>query len=260
MKSSKKMTARFLPLLAIFAMLPFALWSCSGSGDAPNAPTGPATQYNPGMDLSGATIVVSAKGNSSPGGEFDLIAAFTNGDGLPVQGIPLWASAESALYGSEVYFGFATNPTLTDENGKASIHVYVSPTCPQGSYRIIVQSFPGGDGGPTAIGYTGIMVSGEGTAIVTDVTLTTLTSTVVAGNNAVFSVGATMTASCTLNLSYQAVGPGGIAMSDITVSPGLFSIPTSAAGTLVVQATGWCSESPTLRVLSDPVTVTISAP
>jgi hypothetical protein len=262
MKATRTTVARLLPLLALLALLPFATWSCEDAGDEPAGPTGPGSQYNPAMDTPGARIKVQTQGEVGPGGEFDLIAAFTDGDGRPVQGIPLTAQAETGTGKVVDYFTFDTNPTITNAQGRASIHVNVSADCPEGSYHFVVSSSPGGDGpvnGPYARGFAGVTVSGVGTAAVSVVTLITTTPTVelVSGlGNAVFSIEATKTDTCTLVITYDAVGVG-YAVSGSTYHTGLLSLPVSSTGTLTVQVTGYCSEDPTETVLSAPVSVTV---
>jgi hypothetical protein len=167
MKTTRKTVARLLPLLAILAVLPFAVWSCEDAGDEPDGPTGPFSQYNPEMDTPGAKIKVSVKGETFPGGEFDLMASFTDGDGKPVPGVPLTAQAETGTGNVAKYFTFDVNPSITSAQGKASIHVKIAADCPEGSYRFVVYSAPGGAGpvnGPYARGFAGVTVSGVGTA------------------------------------------------------------------------------------------------
>jgi hypothetical protein len=158
MKTTKKTVARLLPLLALLSLLPFATCSCEDAGDEPAGPTGPSSQYNPEMDYAGAKLVVKAEpGVVGPGDFFDLIATFTDAEGRPVSGVPLTAQVEAGGVGAE-NFTFTTNPTMTNQQGRASIRVDISLTCPSGSYSFIVSStMPG----PRALGQSGITVKGS---------------------------------------------------------------------------------------------------
>jgi hypothetical protein len=157
MKTTRKTVARLLPLLAILGLLPFATCSCEDAGDEPGGPTGPISQYNPEMDTPGAKIKVSIKGETFPGGEFDLMVTFTDGDGKPAQGVPVTAQAETGTGNVVKYFTFGTNPTIASAQGKASIHVRIAADCPEGSYQFMVYSAPGsGQVAPYARGYAQI--------------------------------------------------------------------------------------------------------
>lgn len=256
MKTTRKTVVRLLPVLAILALLPFATWSCEDAGDEPDGPTGPLSQYNSETDAPGAKIKVTTEGVSGPGGEFDLFATFTDGDGKPVQGVPLTAQAETGTGSVVGYFAFDTNPTTTNAQGRVSIHVEVSADCPEGSYVFRVSSAPPS---ATARGYAMIKVSGEGTPAVSQVTLTTTTPVVeldLGTGNAVFSIEATNTDTCTLVITYDAVGVG-YSLSDAPHSLGLLSLPVTSTGTLTVQVTGYCTEDPTETIISAPVSVMV---
>jgi len=161
MNATHKTVARLLPLLAILAVLPFSICSCTKVGDEPEGPTGPASQYNPQMNTPGAKIVVRTEGSSEPGGVFALSAAFTDGDGRPVAGIPLTVQAETGTGNVVGYFTFEANPNVTDAQGRISTHVTVADSCPPGSYTFVVSSAPGGVGpvnGPYARGFGSVYV------------------------------------------------------------------------------------------------------
>jgi len=100
---------------------------------------------------------------------------------------------------------------------------------------------------------------------VTAVTLTAGPTTVFPGNPVTFTLGATKTSDCTLSLKYQYSGAG---FGVTTVNPaatGLFSLTPPSTGTLVVTATGWCTQTPTAEVSTTvnvvvPAATTITAP
>lgn len=260
MTASGKSVTRLLPVLALLAVLPFSILSCTKAGDEPEGPTGPGSQYNPELDTPGAKIAVDVDRNVSPGVKFALAAAFTDGDGRPVPGVPLTVQVETGTGNVVGYFQFEANPNITDAQGRISTHLTPAADCPNGSYTIVVFSAPGGDGpvnGPHARGYGGIYVGGAGVAAVTQVTLTTSTPVVVMPGNAVFQVDVVNTSTCTPQITFQAAGAG-LAVPAGTAGSALIDLTPTAPGTLVVIAAAYCTETPTQKVYSDPVSVTVN--
>lgn len=103
---------------------------------------------------------------------------------------------------------------------------------------------------------------------VTSVSLSANPTTVVKNNAVTFTLGATKAEGCTLRLKYQYTGAGfaGIWTVD-PASPGLFQLTPTVAGPLVVTATGWCTQNPTVQTtatatvtVTDTPTVTITTP
>lgn len=262
MNTSGKTVARLLPLLAILALLPFSIWSCTKAGNEPEGPTGPGSQYNPEMDTPGAKIAVSVDRDASRGVKSPLAAAFTDGDGRPVPGIPLTVQVETGTGTVAGYFEFEANPNVTDEQGRISTHITPSATCPNGSYTVVVSSAPNGDGpvnGPYARGFAGIYVGG----IVLPPSLDSLTVTGPAadvelgpaGTEVLFTIAAPTTGSCTLALRCDAVGAG-LNLHAVTCYPGSNVYTVTAVGTLTVTATGYCTSTPATTLnSSDTATV-----
>lgn len=247
-------TRRFFPLLAILLLLPLGLFGCD-AGDGGGDPSGPSTQYTPGMDLPGATLTARLdRGGIAPGDEFVVVANFRDANGVPVEGIPVGVYAEAGS-ASAPYFTFLTNPSLTDREGYASIGVIVSPGCPSGSYTLVVQT-----ASPFIRTFVHFGVSGEGTAAVLSVTLTTPTSTVTLPGNATFVVDLTTTAGCTpvVEASYAGAGVNpspGFAMVDYPT----FSLTPQSPGTLTVVVRAYCDGTdPSTAVVSSPVNVTVT--
>lgn len=263
MNTTGKTVARLLPLLVILAVLPFSIWSCTKAGDEPDGPTGPASQYNPEMDTPGAKIAVYVEsGVAHRGVMFALSAAFTDGDGRPVQGIPLTVWAETGTGAVAAYFSFEANPNITDEQGRISTHITPTVDCPNGSYRFVVSSAPGGDGpvnGPFARGYGGVYVGGVVLPPSLDsVTVTGPVANVeldAAGTEVEFTIAASTTGSCSLVLRCDAVGAG-LNLHAVTCYPGINVYTVTAVGTLNVTATGYCAQTPT-TTLSDTDTATV---
>jgi len=255
MKTNRKTVARLLPLLAILAVLPFATWSCEDAGDEPDGPTGPYSQYNPEMDTPGATIKVGVKGDTFPGSEFDLMATFTDGDGKPVQGVPLTAQAETGTGNVVTYFTFDVNPSITSAQGKASIHVRIAADCPGGSYQFVVYSAPSNSSvTPYARGFAGIKVGAGGVATVTSVS-------VIAGPNAVTQFDAasyvarvTTTAGCTPEVQFN-FGAGLVPDAGGDLTEGT---TWNFVGTFYVRVQARCGTDSWVE--SDPYPVVVSAP
>jgi hypothetical protein len=257
MKTKLRRNARLLALLALIAVLPLGFCACD-AGDGPDGPTGPSTTYNPEIDYPGAMIAADAsKSTVAPGETFGIIATLKDANGIPVEGMPLVISAESG--GARGCFDFQTNPTLTDESGKASIHVVVSAGCPNGSYTFVIAPVRG----PQARGYVGVKVGDTGgTAIVTGVTLTTSTPSVVEDTEATFIATATATPNCTVRFQYQAAGAGlTVAWANApagAANPWLFSLTPTSQGTLTVMVSAYCGETGE-GLVSSPVNVTVTA-
>jgi hypothetical protein len=255
MKTTRKTVARLLPLLAILAVLPFAVWSCEDAGDEPDGPTGPYSQYNPELDTPGAAIKVSVKGDTFPGGEFDLMARFTDGDGRAVQGVPLTAQAETGAGNVVKYFTFDVNPSITSAQGHASIHVRIAADCPQGSYQFMVYSAPADSTvAPYARGYAGIKVGEGGVSTVTGVS-------VIAGPNAVTQFDAasyvarvTTTAGCTPEVQFN-FGAGLVPDAGGDLTEGT---TWNFVGTFYVRVQARCGTDSWVE--SDPYPVVVSAP
>jgi hypothetical protein len=251
MKTTRKTVARLLPLLAMLALLPFATWSCEDAGDEPDDPTGPASFYNPEIDTQGAKIKISVKGETFPGGEFDLMTAFTDGDGKPVQGAPLTARAESGTGNVVKYFSFDVNPTITNAQGKASIHVRIAADCPEGSYNFVVSSSPPA---ATARGIAQIKVGEGGVATVTSVSVIAGPSSVTQGDNADYVARVTATGGCTPEVQFN-FGAGLIpdAGGDLTEGTTWNSV-----GTFYVRVQARCDTGPWVE--SAPYQVVVSEP
>jgi hypothetical protein len=265
MKTTRTSVARLLPLLTLLALLPISPLGCADDGSEVNDPTGPSTQYNPVTDLPGATIALNGNFSVGPGGGFDVIATFRNAAGVAVNGVPLVIRAETGGGAVAGYFSFDTNPTLTDGAGRASIHVNVSATCPRGSYRLVVRTFPAGPvNAPFATAYTGVMVEGVGISIVSSVSLTTSTSSVTLPNNAIFNAVAVAAGTCQLVMEYQAAGAGIGPTSwtslggPPTDNPKLFSLTPTSVGTLTVLVRAYCVGNVAGAVTSDSVAVTVA--
>lgn len=262
MKTKLKRDARLLALFALIAALPLAIWACGDAGDSTDGPTGPGSVYNPNIDYPGATITAKANPSAvAPGQTFGILANFKDANGLPVEGVPLGVWAENGH--ADAYFTYQTNPTLTDASGNASIHVGVSAGCPNDSFTFVVGTYPAGPiNGPQARGYVYVKVGGSGGPAVTDVTLTSPTSSVVLPNDPTFIATATATTSCTVRFSYQAAGAGlstGWTAAPLTASnPWLFTLDPSTAGTLTVLVAAYCNETG-IGLVSDPVNVTVTA-
>jgi len=235
----------WLPVLACMMLSP---GGCADSGSTPSGPGDDTPLANEGR------AGITARGeNSAPGGSFTIVGYFNDGSGRPVEGVQIVCGSESSEN-----FTFGTNPTLTAANGGFSVNVDVGALTPPGSYTFTAQTGPDYNG-PHAIAYVHIMIEADaGVAAVTAVTLITLTPTVelVAGTgNAIFTFVAVKTASCTLVTTYAAVGSAGYPPTGTVVSP--FSLTVTAVGTLAVQVTASCAETPTITVLSSTVTVTV---
>jgi hypothetical protein len=270
MKATRTTVARLLPLLALLALLPFATWSCDELEDEPDGPTGPASQYNPEMNATGAGISVKTKDESLPGieyqgGDFALIAVLKDGEGRPMQGVPLTVQAETGEGDITQYFSFDVNPSITNAAGLASFEVIVAANCPPGSYRFVVRSSPGSEpvSGPTAMGFAGIKIQRGSETAITSVTLTSLASSYLVGESANFSVTASAVNCTTVNISYDATGPSGF--NTTATVPGtsltrVFSVgPIGSSGALSVIANAWCSAPvATSPVSSSVATVTFA--
>lgn len=265
MKSTRRSDSRLLALFGVLALLPLAIWACTSAGDGPGAPTGPPTVYNPGMDQAGATIdVVVSDPTVPPGGQIGILATFRDANGRPVHGAPLavWPEAGDA---AAPYFSYNTNPTLTDANGQASIHINVSATCPNDSYTFVIATYPAGPiNGPQARGYAHVVVTGTGANIVTDITLITSTPSITLGQPANFLATAIATPGCAVRMQYQSIGgglPSGswLPVTPANINPWGFSLTPLSTGTLTVVARAYCSGGSTY-VVSDPVNVTVGAP
>ena len=264
MKTKLRRDARLLWLFTVLALLPFAIWACSDAGDAPSAPTGPSTKYNPDIDYPGATITANASPSTvAPGETFGVLATYRDANGIPVEGVPLIIAAENG--GAIGHFGYQTNPTLTDANGTASIHVTVSAGCPEDSYTFVL----GTRSSQSARGYVHVKVGGTSSSpLVTGLSVVPQALSVVEGTQAVFLATADATTSCTVRFMYQAAGAGlTIPLRDAppgSTNPWLFELPAPYApgtlipGTLVVQVRAYCDET-SLGLASDPVSVTVTA-
>jgi hypothetical protein len=255
MKTTGKTVVRLLPLLALLAMLPFAIWSCEDAGDEPDGPTGPFSQYNPEMDTPGAKIKVSVKGETFPGGEFDLMASFTDGDGKPVPGVPLTAQAETGTGNVAKYFTFDVNPSITSAQGKASIHVKIAADCPEGSYQFMVYSAPSNSTvAPYARGFAGIKVGAGGVATVTGVSIIAGPNAVTQGDAASYVASVVATGGCTPEVQFN-FGAGLVpdAGGDLTEST-----TWNFIGTFYVRVQARCGTGSWVE--SDPYPVVVSAP
>lgn len=264
MKTKLGRDSRLLALFAILAALPLAIWACGDGDDGTSGPTGPSSKYNPKIDYPGATITAKANPSTvAPGETFGILATFKDANGNAVEGAPLAVFAENGA--ADGFFSYQTNPTLTDGNGNASIHVLVSAGAPEDSYTFVVATYPAGPvDGPQARGYVQVKVSGTGgSPAVTGITLTSPTPSVVAGTSANFIATATATPSCTVGFLYQATGAGlstGWTPAPAgSINPWIFSLTPTTAGTLTVLAAAYCVETPTVGLYSDPVNVTVTA-
>jgi hypothetical protein len=162
-------------------------------------------------------------------------------------------------------FSYQTNPTLTDADGNASIHVVVSADCPEDSYTFVIATRSAW----SARGYAYIHVGGAPTQpVVTGVTLLPTSLSVVEGTQATFLATVTATPACTVKFQYQAAGAGmNIPLRNAppgSVNPWLFSLPSPTApgtlsvGTLTVQVAAYCEETNT-GLVSDPASVSVTA-
>ncbi len=260
MKSTKRSDARRLALFGLLALLPLAIWACD-AGDAPGPPTGPATVYNPAMDQTGATITAQASSSTvNAGTTFGISATFKDANGRPVEGAPLgvWPEAGDR---SAPYFSYATNPTLTDANGQASMHIYVVPTCPSDSFTFVVATHPGLDG-PFARALVHVVVRGSGVPIPPG-GVTVSTPSTPTGNVALF-VGEAETyttggASCNNNdtVEYELSATDQTATGWSTTPSATFTWATAGAKSVTARAR--CQNSPTVVSGASPalaVTVT----
>jgi len=250
-------TKRFLAAALLLAGLPFI--GCADAGDDGGTPTGPAAQYTPGMDFVGSTISTRTSGEVSQGMRFEILAQFLDGTGMPVEGVPLLAWDEE-----DGCFSFATDPTLTNADGKASIPVFVSPTCLEGSYTITVSTAPVEPlNGPRVDAFVHVYVRSSSVAAVTSISLETTTASVEIPADANFVATALATASCNLRMDYQAAGAGlSISWTSLGVppdNPSLFAVTPTSAGALTVVVRAYCSGGSTY-IVSDPVTVNVTGP
>jgi hypothetical protein len=251
MKSTRKSVVRLFPMLALIVLLPFANWSCEDAGDEPGGPTGAVSQYYPEMDTQGSGISVSAEGNFNPGGEFDLVVRFTDGDGRPVEGVPVVAQAEGGTGAVVSSFTFDTNPPLTNAAGRCSIPVRISADCTPGSYLFVVYSGPS-TGGPTARGYARVKVAAGGDAAVTSVSIIAGPSTVTEGDTASYIASVTATAGCVPEVQFN-FGAGLQADADGNFTE---EFKWDTVGTFYVRAQARCGTSPWVE--SAPYQVVVS--
>lgn len=256
MKTTRKTVARLLPLLVLLALGPL---SCTDAGDEPGGPTGPASEYNPEMDYSGASITVTASPSSpSPGESVTVVATYRDGDGRPVSGASLVISSEAGAY-----LTTPANPSLTDGNGRASFVVGLATDTPSGTYSLDVYSQPASPlNGASAVGSVGIEVGGGGVATVA---LSAVFETVqMAVGYASFVATATVTSDCTPVFYYQAGGAGNNTTTwtptGQTENPNYFTIPISGSvvGTMSVTVRVYCAGNTSAYADSGAVEIAIT--
>jgi hypothetical protein len=260
---------RFLPTLFLCAAAAVALTGCYSSGPDSSTPTGPSSKYNPQIDYPGAKITATGPDTAYIGTGFDVVATFVDGNGHPVEGIPLIIVAENSLGRVNGYFSFITNPTLTDGNGHASLGVKVLAGCPEESFTFHVFTQPADPAkAPTADGYAHVHVKDGHIPAVSAVTLTTTTPSVTVPTAANFIATVDANAYCDLVVQYEAAGvltAGWTNTPTPSGNPNLFSIDTSTVGTtgtLTVVARAYCSNStpPIEYVVSSPVNIAVTGP
>jgi hypothetical protein len=253
--------ARFLPLLALLALAPFALWSCEDAGDEPGSATGPSTVYNPGTDYSKATIVAEASdGNLQAGETFTVVVTYTDATGAVVTDAPLAIGSESD------FFTTPTNPSYTNAQGRASFQVSIANDCPTGSYYFAVYTnFAEPLNGPSAIGSFVIQVGGGG---ISSVSLKAGASSVTYGLDAPFIATAVVTGDCTPVFYYQADGAGANTTTWTltnagSTNPNLFTVstvsPGGAVGTMNVIVRAYCQGNSTAYAESGTTSITVAA-
>lgn len=246
---------RLIPLLALLLFFPLAIAGCD-AGDGGGDPTGPSTQYVPGMDFPGASLTATATPSTvAPGERVGILATFRDANGVPVQGVGVGVYPEAGT-ASAPYFSYETNPTLTDSSGTASIGVWVSAGCPRGSYTLVVQTFPGAPSDAAFTkAYVHIRVAGTGTGAVLSVTLSGPATLTLSGASVSGAYQADVVAAgCTPEIAFQ-FGSGWILDAD---GDGFYTNDFTAEGSYIVQARARCGAS--AWVTSDTVTTVVAAP